>query len=362
MNVCHVVNVAQDTTMACDLATTQCKQKEIDDVGILAWNEITSFRGEDIVDVHCLEIPEDRLRITREEYHQLKKILSTYDVVHVHHHLSGFYAKVVARRLKKTIISTDHNNHQGYTMMGRLMEAISNVFVDDVVCVSESVRDSYSWWERALLWRTNVSTITNGVDIDRIETAKSVDWSIYDVANIDEGSIVVGSAGMLIEQKAHDVLLEAIEIANRDSDIPIEVVISGDGELRSELEAQITNAEYGSRMHLLGFLEKREQVYKMMHEVDVCAMPSRWEGFCVAALEGLATENAAVFSDIPEFRRPFGSIAAFHEPDNHKQLAEKIVQLTADKSTLDEIAKESSMLVVREHSLDSVADRYLSTY
>ncbi|RQH01955.1 glycosyltransferase family 4 protein [Natrarchaeobius oligotrophus] len=362
ISVCHVVNVVRDTSMPGDLATTQATLDEIETVGILAWKGVEPFRNMDSIEIHNLDVSDSSYRVTPTQYREARSVLEEYDIVHTHHNHSGFYAKLIANRLGKPIVVTEHNNHGGFTRKGRIANGLTNALADEVACVSESVRDSFAWWENRLVSNSSVSVVENGVDLERLESARETDWSIHDVADIHPDAIVVGSAGMLTEQKAHDVLIDAVDRANANYDRPIELVISGDGPLRSELERQISLAKHSSRLHLLGFLEERRQVYKMMDEIDIYAMPSRWEGFCVAALEALAVENACVFSDIPEFRSPFEDVASFHEVDNPEHCSEKIVSLVKNDDYRNHIAREAKSLVTSEYTLEKTARRYFDKY
>jgi glycosyltransferase involved in cell wall biosynthesis len=115
-------------------------------------------------------------------------------------------------------------------------------------------------------------------------------------------------------------------------------------------------------LHLLGFLDQREQVYKMMHETDIYAMPSRWEGFCVAALEAMAIGNACVFSDIKEFTRPFGEVALFHPFNDAEALTERLLKLAADDRERHSYRNAAQDLVHRQYTLHQTAERYIQTY
>lgn len=361
ISVCHVVNSVQDTTMAGDLATTQATFEEFDRVGILAWFEVEPFRNMERVETISLGVP-NTFRINRSQYREAKSVLSEYDVIHTHHPHSGFYGKLIAKRLGKPVVQTEHNNHDGFTRKGRIANGVTNVLTDAVVCVSDSVHKSFARWEDAILRDRKISVIHNGVDIERLEVARELNWSIHDVADIDPEAIIVGSAGMLTEQKAHNVLIEAVDQANSESEQPIELVISGDGELREQLEAKIANAEYSDRLHLLGFLEERAQVYKMMNEIDIYAMPSRWEGFCVAALEAMAIGNACVFSDIPEFKRPFESVAWFHKLDCSDMLAEKLHTLINDLDKRQSLSEKGKTRIYNEYTIQQSAREYSQVY
>lgn len=362
LTVCHIVNSVLDNSMPADLATAQQDHDAIDDVGILTWFRAEPFQDDDTVEIECLDIPSGRFSIGRDHYANTASVLKEYDIVHTHHPHSGFYGKIVARRLGKPIITTVHNVQDAFTMKGRIADGVTNVFADRVVPVSESVRDSFAWWERRLMNDDKIRVINNGVDLDRIEAGKSADWSIHDLVNIEPNAVIVGSAGMLVKQKAHDVLIEAVDRANERSDRQIELVMSGAGELQEELEAQIAASNHSERLHLLGFLDEREHVYKMMEEIDIYAMPSRWEGFCVAALEAMAIGNACVFSNIPEFKRPFETAAHFHERDDPEDLAEKLRRLSMDVDLRADFAGKARQLVSEKYTIERTARQYVNCY
>lgn len=361
ISVCHVVNTVEDTTMAGDLATTQASSEEFDRVGILAWFDVERFRDMELVETVSLDVA-NTFRLTRAQYAKAKSVLSEYDVAHTHHPHSGFYGKLIANRLGKPVVHTEHNNHNGYTRKGRIANGVTNLLADAVACVSESVRESFFGWEDAIMGDEKVSVIHNGVDIERLEAARKLEWNIHDVVDIDPDAVVVGSAGMLTEQKGHEVLLDAVDRANEVVRRPIELVISGRGPLRETLERGIAEAQFPDRLHLLGFLEARDHVYKMLHDIDVYSMPSRWEGFCVAALEAMAAENPCVFSNIPAFEIPFGNSARYHPVDDAEALANVLIDLVESPSERRELAQRGRQLVVDNYSLRSTVDAYLDWY
>jgi len=362
VDVCHVLNTVRGTSTVVDIANEQRRTEQIGSVGVLAWSDAQPFNTDDYLNIHSIGVPNNVLHITRSQYKTAKSILSEYDIIHTHRNHSGFYAKLIAKRLAKPIVVTHHNNHAGFSLKGRIANGVTNMIADEVVCVSESVQDSFAWWERMFSPDHKLSVIHNGVDVDRLEAAKHLEWSIHDVVEIDPEAIIVGSAGMLTEQKAHEILIEAVDQANESSDQPIELVISGDGELREKLERQIRNADNSDRLHLLGFLDERDMVYKMMHEIDIYAMPSRWEGFCVAALEAMAVGNACVFSNIEEFYKPFKNIALYHTVNDVEDLCKQLMLLIQDDRLCENTASRASKLVRDEYTLKKTADQYAQKY
>lgn len=362
ISVCHVLNAVDETSTEAEWAVQQAARDDVDEVTVVTFFDARPFGGDDAVSVRCLDVPGDDMFPSRSTFLELRRIVSRHSIVHMHHNHSGTFAKLAAAGTGTPAVVTEHNDHAGFTLEGRVGNGLTNPLAAEVVAVSEAVLDSFAWWERALLAGTPVSVVRNGVDVERIERARSLDWSVADVAPVDPDAVLVGSAGMLTEQKAQEVLLEAVDRANRTGDVPIELVVSGRGEKREALERQIANAEFGDRLHLLGFLEDRDHVHKMLHDVDVYAMPSRWEGFCVAALEALAAGNPCVFSDIPPFRDPFADVARFHPVDDAEALAAELVDLAASPAVRSELAERGHEHVIEEYSLQSTVDSYLELY
>lgn len=50
------------------------------------------------------------LRINWSQYTMAKSVLSQYDVIYTHYPHSGFYGKLIAKRLEKPVVQTEHIN------------------------------------------------------------------------------------------------------------------------------------------------------------------------------------------------------------------------------------------------------------
>lgn len=299
--------------------------------------------------------------ISRSQYATVQSVISEYDLIHMHHPHSSFYGTLVANQLGKPVVQTEHNTHNGYTRSGRIANGLTNSLVDAVVCVSYQVYMSFARWEEMLVQDQTVSVIHNGIDRNRVIEATDNPWSIHDIADIDSDGTVVGAAGMLTEQKAQSVLIEAVDQINTETDHHVELVLSGDGNRKAVLEEQIQRARYSDRLHLLGFLDERAQVYKMLSEIDIYAMPSRWEGFCLAVLEAMSLGNPCVLSDIPVFREVYGESALYHAVDDPDALAAQLRTLVEDPAVYSEYEQRGTELS-RTYSLDRTVSAYTDVY
>jgi glycosyltransferase involved in cell wall biosynthesis len=96
---------------------------------------------------------------------------------------------------------------------------------------------------------------------------------------------VIGIAGRInLKQKGHDTFVEAAEVLLRERP-GLTFAIAGDGPDRPRLERMIEDRRLESSFRLLGYVSPIEQ---FLSAVDWIAIPSRFEGLGLIALEALA--------------------------------------------------------------------------
>jgi glycosyltransferase involved in cell wall biosynthesis len=352
LRVCQVVNTVGPTSIPADIAVALAQREGIES-GILAWFSEDSFSGEEAVDVTCVDASSGIFN--PRAYSRAKSILQEYDVIHTHHNHSGTYAKLIAKQQGSALVSTEQNTHDGYTPKGRLANGLLNRFADRVTCISESVYESFEPWEKWLLRDNQVEIIPNGVVLERVEQAEHFDWEVP--VERDAKTVLVGNAAMLNEQKAHDTLIEGLAEVNENVEQSVELAIAGNGELRPELVALAERLDVHDQIHFLGLLD-RQQVYKLMYEADIFAMPSRWEGFCVAVAEAMATGTPCVLSDIDVFQELYSGPSLFHPVDDAPALAVRFEELVTDDGRREQAGEQSRALVEQKYPIDAIAAQY----
>lgn len=358
VKVCHVVNAVGPTSVPADIATAQAANTCIEP-GILSWFDAQKFEGDNDVDVNCLNAPRSTFGIDASTFRDAKRIISNYDIIQTHHNHSGSYVKPVAVLLDKIVISTEQNNHGGFTTKGLMANAATNPLADAITCVSESVLNSFRWWERILIPDENLHVIYNGVDLNRIERSRDLNWSVDQAVDISSDAFVIGNAAMFTEQKAQDVLIRAVGAARRRG-YNVELVIAGDGKLQPYLDDIVKEEGLKDVVHFLGLLD-RPKVYRLMSTVDIYAMPSRWEGFSAAAIEALAIGTPCLFSNIDEFTKPFANVAAFHRVDNVDDLTNQIEELYQDEVWRKKLGEKGKELAT-QFSTEAIAEQYHDIY
>ncbi|ELZ24420.1 glycosyltransferase [Halosimplex carlsbadense 2-9-1] len=358
VRACYVVNAVDETSVPADIARGLVEHTDAE-VDILAWFAAEGFHGDDAVGVTCLDAPDTTTGIDRDTYRRAREFLREYDVVQAHHNHSGSFAKAIGRRLGLPVVSREGNMRRGFNRLGRVANGLTNPLADRVVCNSRAVYDSFRRWERLALPEAKVVFIPNGVEFDRLDAADGDGWR--SAHGVDDDAVLVGTAGLLTEQKDHATLIRAVAAARSASDRPVELAIAGDGPLEADLRETARAAGVADSVHFLGRLD-RSAVYELLDALDVYAMPSRWEGFSAAAVEAVGSGTPCVFSTIPPFVEPYEEVARFHPVGDHEALARHLVGLAADPAERRRLGSAGRDLVQRRYTVERVAERYRSLY
>lgn len=360
LSVGFVVNSVDETSVPADIAQALVKYTDCS-VGILAWFNSKTFDGDSNLDITCLNAPDTVLGINRSVLSRARNELQGYDLVQVHHNHSGGFAKLLARSIGIPVVSREGNLRRGFTREGRVFNGVTNGLATRIVPNSIAVRDSFKRWEDALIDGDDIRIIPNGVDAERLKAGKSLDWDVRPSNGIASDAILISTAGLLTEQKAHEILISALAKAAQQTDEHLVLAIAGDGPREAALRTLAEQEDVIDQVQFLGRL-KRKQVYRLLYESDIYAMPSRWEGFSAAAVEAMGVGVPCVFSDISPFSVPYEDVALFHPVDDTDILASRLVELAEDPEMRKNLATDGQELVNKHYTMESVARQYRDLY
>jgi glycosyltransferase involved in cell wall biosynthesis len=186
---------------------------------------------------------------------------------------------------------------------------------------------------------------------DRVHLVRNgVDTAVFHPAahrRRGDGAPRIGAVGRLIHQKGYDVLLAALPrvLAERD----VEVVIVGEGELRTDLERQAI----GLPVEFVGALPEREAVAEFLRGLDLFVMPSRYEGLPNAVLEAMACGVPVVATDVAGMREAVGPEVELVPSEHPDALARAI---------LTELGHPTARGVASTRSFDDVAADHLRVF
>jgi glycosyltransferase involved in cell wall biosynthesis len=222
-------------------------------------------------------------------------------------------------------------------VMRRLARAADAVFV-----VSPDLAADIASSQRAL-----VAAPVRAPERDPAATRRALDIP-------DDASLVV-AIGRLHRQKGFDVLVRA---ATRwPAGRRVVVAIAGDGPQRAALASQIE--ELGVDVRLLG---DRSDIADLLQAADVVAMPSRWEGWPLAAGEVLAAGRPFVASAVGGLPEVVGDAAKLVAPDDETALAVAIARFLDDTELASEYRLRAIKRATQLPTDDDVVAQLLACY
>ena len=279
---------------------------------------------------------------------------SEFDWVHAH----SFKPMVYASRLKgvrKMVTMHSYLFKEYHYSLGRLVGnllghytmAIARKF-DKVVVLSEDAKAYYNKW----IPEEKLRVCYNGVDVGKepsetIKASLAQDWQRVEEFKGD--SILIGCICELVKIKNLDVMLQAM------SQLPLEykLLLIGSGADEKSLQEQADRLGISDRVLFLGY---RYEAHRLLPLVDIYAMTSRSEGFCLALTEAAMYGKRIVCADIPGMREKYTDTeVTYYDVCSEKELFEAILYAEND----EEKAVKAQVKAEKEFTAAKMCERYL---
>jgi glycosyltransferase involved in cell wall biosynthesis len=212
-------------------------------------------------------------------------------------------------------------------------------------------------WRKRLLgekWRV----VYNGIDVDRIDRAKSGNPPFGDHYD----GVTVGSVGRFIDQKNYQRLVQAFAQVVERSERECRLVLVGDGDKREVIEKEVSRLGIEEQVVLTGEVN-RDTVYAALHAFDLFIVPSLWEGFCNAAVEAMTAGLPIVCSDIPTLREVVGDVAIYADPERPESFSRAIGALLEEgKKGWRQRGDRARSQALERYSIERTAKQYVESY
>lgn len=271
------------------------------------------------------------------------------DLVHVHDPVSevlAFGLKLAMPRL--SVLATVHNtglvpNYQNWQIRAANLLKVRYAAVSNAVaaeCLS-----------RGLM---RVSVVHNGIATDRFVVPRPP----------RRGTVgLVCVARLMVRQKGQDVLLRALRMCvDMGHDMRCTLVggaIGGDDD-RGLLRRIAEELDLGSRVE---FVHGLTDVAPELAKADIFVLPSRFEGFGIAAVEAMAASLPVVASDVDGLREVIqpGVNGLLTPPEEPQALAEALLALSTDITLADRLVAAGRASAER-YSIRAMHQAYLTAY
>lgn len=213
-----------------------------------------------------------------------------YDIVHLHtKQWKSYIVEEICREnhVPKVIVHShstrcDNNDdeirkketEQHY----RVRESLTEDIATDFWACSTEASD---WLYGDKIPKERIVIMPNAIETERFAYREEWRKCIRDELQISEDRIVIGNVGRMVYQKNQDFLLDAFASAIKVND-KLVLVIVGDGLNFGKLQNQARELGIYDRVYFLGYRADTNKIYSAM---DAFALPSRFEGLPISAVE-----------------------------------------------------------------------------
>jgi glycosyltransferase involved in cell wall biosynthesis len=214
------------------------------------------------------------------------------DIVHTHN-TQAFVEGSIGARLAgvKRVIHTDHARLFPDKRRYILAERAVSLFAERVVAVSDHTSEDLR--KHVRISPSKLLTIPNGIVSSRYQIRVDRSRKRRELG-IAADAPVLGIGARLVEQKAHGVLLQAVQqLKERFPDIVL--MICGEGHLEAELRRCAADLGIEENVRFAGV---RLDMPELLQIFDVYVLPSYWEGLPMALLEAMAAGCPVVASAV----------------------------------------------------------------
>lgn len=274
---------------------------------------------------------------------------NNYDILHTHLFHANIYGRLgvkFSRKKMPMVVTSFHNpdysfeDNKRFTF--RVRKSIDYWTYRRVnftgVAVSEAVADDYKKHFRL----EDVKVIYNSyLPLWESDNNRDSKTRKKTALGFDEGTNICVTVARFSYQKAYDIYIEAIkEIINKISKIAF--IFIGNGPELGRIKNLASKYNLLSYIHFLGAISP-EEVRDYVSISDLFVLPSRYEAFGISALEAMVAETPVIATNTGGLKELIrnGTTGLLVEPENHKELADKIIWAIENRHSIEEMAKNA---------------------
>ncbi len=264
---------------------------------------------------------------------ELRRARLAYGRFTVHTHSPSFGAMLRSAAVGLgpiRFVHTEHNLVESYRRPTRLAHRLMACKIDALVAVSGPVlAASPRCRDRRVVHHIDLTT-------ERMQDCLRQEFR-------QTGELTVACVASLTIKKDHENLMRALDVLASDGSIAVQVLLIGDGPLRSELteRARQLNARgTGVKVNLLG---ERDDIPSLLGGSDVVVLPSRAEGLPLIVLEAMAASTPVVATAVGGVQELVedGETGVLVPPGDPARLAEALERLLGNRELRRELAVEA---------------------
>lgn len=290
---------------------------------------------------------------------KIAKILKNYDIAHVHLFPAQYFV-VLANKLNRNrakLIFTEHStsNRRLEIPVFGLLDTYFYKTYDAIVCISHEIME-------ILIKHTNLDidrfhVIENGVNLESITNAVSYHKAeVHPKINTDD-KLVIQVAGFR-EGKDQVTLIKAMDLLPESYKLILVGDGIGDGLLKTNCEALVAQMNLQERVFFLG---ARMDVPQLLKTADIVVLSSEFEGLSLSSIEGMASGNPFIASDVQGLREVVKNAGVLFPVGDAEQLANSISKLI-DNPELYAFVVEACQKRAKQYDINNMVEKQITIY
>lgn len=342
-----------------DLADQMFKRGHQVKIGYLKGNIVVRPKNPE---VELVYIKLESLKKIKQAYTNYIKLLQNFqpDVVHAH----MVHANIFARLSRKfhpvpKLICTAHSNNEGGKAR-MLAYKLTHNLSDLTTNVSESATKRFE--ELGAAPKGGMQTVYNGINLSKFKKEEVLGAELRLLLNVADEELLLLAVGRLHEAKDYPNLLYALHLILKKNLITkkINLVIVGEGELRTNLEELIQRLGLKNNVRLIG---RRDDIPQLMSAADIFILSSSFEGFGLVVAEAMACETYVIATDCGGVKEVMGGYGSLIPSKDSNALAQAICD-ALNQNRLKIVKNNAAALsyVKKTFSLDNIVEQWVKLY
>lgn len=282
-----------------------------------------------------------------------------FDIVHAHLFPTNYWVAVASRLIinkKPRFVLSEHSTHNRRRERNyfRLLEKFIYTSYDKIISISDKTHENLITWLNPK--QKNISkyiVIENGINTNKFYNAQPYNKEELNLDFVEDTKIIC-MVGRFSIQKNQATLIKSMKYLPEK----VHLLLIGEGNLQEQSKVLAKDLEIESRVHFLGF---RNDIDRLLKTSDIVVLSSNWEGFGLAAVEGMAAGKPVIASNVSGVREVLGNAGLLFENGDSRELARIILNLINDPLQYKEISK-ACLIKSSYFSIDKMVKEYINLY
>jgi len=286
---------------------------------------------------------------------QIIAYLKKYHIVHVHLFPAQYWV-VIAKLIsfsKTKLVFTEHStsNRRIQSSWLKYIDRFVYKKYHKIVCITPKVLNVVK--KHTKLSEKNLHIILNGVNVDKYRNATPLSKADF-FPEFDRNEKFVIQVSSFHEPKDQQTLIRAINLLPEN----IKLLLVGDGINKNLCEVLVASLKLEKRVLFLGL---RMDVSKLLKNVDIVVLSSKYEGLSLSSIEGMASGKPFIASDVPGLHEVVKDAGVLFPVGDEKALSLEIIALLENSPHYEETVRKCLMRA-QEYDISKMVEKHIQLY